>query len=122
MNQTIIFQRLEYAALLFVASYLYFYLGNSFTLYALLFFVFDISMLGYLHSKYWGAIIYNIGHSLIIPLGLLLCGTILSSDLTVSVALIWCAHIGFDRMLGYGLKLKTGFRDTHLGQIGGRSQ
>ena len=35
-------------------------------------------------------------------------------------ALIWIAHIGFDRALGYGLKYATGFRDTHLGRIGRR--
>jgi hypothetical protein len=28
--------------------------------------------------------------------------------------LIWTAHIGFDRMLGYGLKYPTRFKDTHL--------
>ena len=28
------------------------------------------------------------------------------------------AHVGMDRALGYGLKLPTDFRDTHLGQIG----
>lgn len=33
-------------------------------------------------------------------------------------ALIWIAHVGMDRALGYGLKRDTGFRDTHLGRIG----
>jgi hypothetical protein len=28
------------------------------------------------------------------------------------------AHVGMDRALGYGLKLPTDFRDTHLGRIG----
>ncbi|HTE67028.1 MAG TPA: DUF4260 family protein, partial [Candidatus Binatia bacterium] len=28
------------------------------------------------------------------------------------------AHVGMDRTLGYGLKLPTDFRDTHLGRIG----
>jgi hypothetical protein len=27
-------------------------------------------------------------------------------------------HIAIDRVLGYGLKLPSGFRDTHLGRIG----
>ena len=35
-----------------------------------------------------------------------------------TLALIWFAHIGFDRMLGYGLKHGAGFRFTHLGRIG----
>jgi hypothetical protein len=32
--------------------------------------------------------------------------------------LIDLAHVGFDRMLGYGLKYGTGFGDTHLGRKG----
>ncbi|MDB5619562.1 MAG: hypothetical protein JWQ24_3800 [Tardiphaga sp.] len=34
------------------------------------------------------------------------------------IALIWLAHIGLDRALGYGLKYVAGFRFTHLGRIG----
>ena len=34
------------------------------------------------------------------------------------VALVWAAHIGFDRALGYGLKLPHGFQSTHLGDLG----
>ena len=33
-------------------------------------------------------------------------------------AVIWTAHIAFDRTLGYGLKLPAGFHHTHLGRIG----
>lgn len=33
-------------------------------------------------------------------------------------AAIWLGHIGFDRLLGYGLKHAHGFRFTHLGLIG----
>jgi hypothetical protein len=33
------------------------------------------------------------------------------------MALIWLAHIGMDRMLGYGLKYSGGFKDTHLGRL-----
>ena len=36
----------------------------------------------------------------------------------VAVALIWLAHIGIDRALGYGLKYEAGFGFTHLGRIG----
>jgi len=35
------------------------------------------------------------------------------------IALIWFAHIGIDRALGYGLKYTSGFKDTHLGRLGG---
>ena len=40
------------------------------------------------------------------------------SSLLLSVAVIWVAHIGFDRMFGFGLKYKLGFGYTHLGRIG----
>jgi hypothetical protein len=32
----------------------------------------------------------------------------------LALSLIWIAHIGFDRMLGFGLKYPTVFKDTHL--------
>ena len=32
----------------------------------------------------------------------------------LSIGLIWIAHIGLDRMLGFGVKYPTGFKDTHL--------
>jgi hypothetical protein len=31
--------------------------------------------------------------------------------------LIWAGHIGFDRMLGYGLKYPTRFKDTHFEHV-----
>jgi hypothetical protein len=35
----------------------------------------------------------------------------------VQLALIWSAHIGIDRLLGYGLKYPTAFKETHLGRV-----
>jgi hypothetical protein len=35
-----------------------------------------------------------------------------------TIPLVWAAHIGFDRGLGYGLKYPSAFGDTHLGRIG----
>jgi hypothetical protein len=35
----------------------------------------------------------------------------------VQLGLIWLAHVGADRLLGYGLKYPTGFRDTHLQRV-----
>ena len=42
----------------------------------------------------------------------------MASPLVLSLAMIWLAHIGIDRALGYGLKYQTGFAFTHLGRIG----
>jgi len=48
----------------------------------------------------------------------LLVGWMLASDLTTTVGLILVAHICMDRVMGYGLKHESGFKDTHLGRIG----
>jgi hypothetical protein len=36
----------------------------------------------------------------------------------LSLGLIWCAHIGLDRAIGYGLKYGASFGHTRLGRIG----
>ncbi|AVT82123.1 DUF4260 domain-containing protein [Rhodopseudomonas sp. P1] len=87
-------------------------------LYALLFFAPDLGFLGYLAGPKVGAVVYNVLHSTIGPLLLAIAGIVLVVPYAGTVAMIWLAHIGFDRALGYGLKYKTGFRFTHLGPIG----
>jgi hypothetical protein len=49
---------------------------------------------------------------------LMTTGLALASPLVLSIAMIWLAHIGIDRALGYGLKYQAGFAFTHLGRIG----
>jgi hypothetical protein len=44
-------------------------------------------------------------------------GMIFASPVVVAVALIWFAHIGMDRTVGYGLKYPTSFKDTHLQRV-----
>lgn len=61
----------------------------SWLLFTALFLAPDISALGYLVSPRIGAIGYNLGHSLVGP---------------IALALIWAAHIAFDRAIGYGFK------------------
>jgi hypothetical protein len=99
---------------LMVAVSAYRYFGGSWTLFALLFLVPDLSMLGYLVNRRFGARLYNIGHTYISSTLLALCGLAFATPLFYSLALIWAAHIGFDRMVGYGLKYPTGFKTTHL--------
>lgn len=82
--------------------------------FALLFLLPDISMLGYAANARIGAISYNAVHSYIAPLALAAWGLGTSHSAVLSLSLIWIAHIGFDRLLGYGLKYPTGFKDTHL--------
>jgi Domain of unknown function (DUF4260) len=80
----------------------------------LLFLVPDLSMLGYLSGPQTGAVTYNLFHTYVLPGLLAALGLLTGSTLLVSLALVWFAHIGFDRMVGYGLKYPTGFFDTHL--------
>ena len=118
MDQPTIFQRLEGVFLFFVAILFYFMFQNNAWLYFGLLFVPDISALGYLAGNKIGSHTYNIGHSLIAPLVLLGIGVAGERPLVTAVALIWVAHIGLDRALGFGLKFSDSFSHTHLGRIG----
>ncbi|MDX8453036.1 DUF4260 domain-containing protein [Mesorhizobium sp. VK9D] len=112
--------RLEWVTAAIVAIAFYAMAGVSWWLFALLILAPDLSMLGYLAGPRIGAIAYNALHILIAPLVLALAGKLLGNSTVIAVALIWIAHIAIDRALGYGLKLSTGFQDTHLGRIGRR--
>lgn len=110
--------RLEGLAMLVAATVAYGQSGSGWGLFAAAFLLPDLTMLGYLAGPRAGAAAYNAGHSYLGPALLLgLAGT-LGGPGVVPLALIWFAHIGFDRLLGYGLKHTSGFRDTHLGRIG----
>jgi hypothetical protein len=110
--------QLEGAAL-FVGPTLFYLISDaSWELYAVLFFAPDLGLLGYLVGPRFGAIAYNALHSTIGPLVLALLGVLGLVPILGSIALIWLAHIGFDRGLGFGLKYAAGFRLTHLGRIG----
>lgn len=78
----------------------------------------DLGMVGYLANTVAGAAFYNAVHTETPPILLLCTGFARSDARFTGVALIWLAHIGMDRMLGYGLKYGTGFGHTHLGMIG----
>lgn len=110
--------RLEWAAVLAAAIAGYLFLDGSWQLFVLLILAPDLAMLGYLAGPAAGAIVYNAFHILVWPAILFLAGLYAGSAVAMQVAAIWTAHIAMDRALGYGLKLPTGFTDTHLGRIG----
>lgn len=110
--------RLEGLTLFIGMMMLYWSWDGSWLVFALLFFVPDLSFLAYLSDAKFGALVYNAAHSYMAPVSLLTLGFGLGSPLTLSIALIWLAHIGIDRALGYGLKYSAGFGFTHLGRIG----
>jgi hypothetical protein len=111
--------RVEGAVLLALSVLFYSLGGMSWALFLLLVLAPDLSMLGYLKGSRAGALFYNLGHASLIPAVLVAFGMLAGRPLYVSLGLIWFAHIGFDRMMGFGLKYPTRFRDTHLGRISG---
>jgi hypothetical protein len=78
----------------------------------------DLSMVGYLRGPGLGALTYNLVHNLAIALVLLAVGWVTAVAPLALAGAVLVAHVGMDRALGYGLKLPTDFRDTHLGRIG----
>lgn len=109
--------RLEGAAVLLAALLAYGRLDAGWWTFAALFLVPDLSMLGYLAGPRVGAALYNAGHSYLAPA--LLAAVAFALDAPgLAAALIWAAHIGFDRMAGFGLKYESRFVDTHLGIVG----
>jgi hypothetical protein len=110
--------RLEGFTLFAGMTLLYAVWGGSWWIYAILFLAPDLSFVAYLADARTGAIVYNAAHSYMAPVTLMTAGFALASPLTLSIAMIWMAHIGIDRALGYGLKYSAGFGFTHLGRIG----
>jgi hypothetical protein len=110
--------RAEGLALLLTAVALFWRVGGDWRMFLLLFLVPDLSFAGYLAGPRVGALAYNAMHATIAPLALGAVGVAQNSPIALTVALIWLAHIGFDRALGYGLKHARGFGFTHLGPIG----
>lgn len=109
--------RLEGLAILGLTAFLYAQSGESWWLFAALFLVPDLSFAAYLGGRHLGALAYNLTHSEVGPAILAAVGLTVMPAL-LPFALIWGAHVGWDRMLGYGLKYASSFDHTHLGLIG----
>ncbi len=110
--------RLEGVCVLVAACVAYAKFDLDWSTFAIYFLVPDLSLLGYFAGTKVGAISYNTAHSYLGAVVSLVIGFTVSSPALQCVGLIWCAHIGFDRALGYGLKYPEGFGFTHLGRIG----
>ncbi|WP_036050547.1 DUF4260 domain-containing protein [Bradyrhizobium sp. Tv2a-2] len=110
--------RLEGLTLFAGMVLLYAVWGGSWWVFAVLFLVPDLSFIAYLSDPRTGAVVYNAAHSYMAPVALLTSGFAIGEPLVLSIAMIWLAHIGIDRALGYGLKYQAGFGFTHLGRIG----
>src|SRR6202051_4587483 len=112
-----VFLRLEGAAAAALAAVFYARTGASWWLFAALWLVPDLSMLGYLAGSCRGARTYNTVHPYTGPGALALSALLLHAYALLPFALIWANHIGVDRLMGYGLKYADGFGFTHLGRL-----
>src|SRR5215475_9376581 len=118
MSMPNVILRLEGLAQFAAAVAAYIAMQGSALLFVILLFAPDLSMLGYLAKPRIGSVIYNIVHTWIVPATLLALGMLVfHNDLLSQIALIWLAHIGMDRVFGFGIKYPTVFEDTHFQHI-----
>lgn len=74
-------------------------------------------MIGYLKNKKLGATVYNLVHNYATGLIVLTIGYLLVNQVIESIGIILFAHVALDRLLGFGLKYPSAFKDTHLQKI-----
>ena len=117
LTRPLILLHVEGTVLLLMAIMFYGWSGGNWWLFALLFLAPDLAMVGYLRGKELGAVIYNTFHIYLWPALLAAIGVLTGNWLLLQLSLIWFAHIGLDRMLGYGLKYPTDFKDTHFSRV-----
>lgn len=110
------FQKAESLFIFVFACAVYYHYGFSRILFFLLILAPDIFMVGYLINPKIGARVYNIGHIYSAPVILIALHYFAGVPHALPISIIWIAHIALDRMLGFGLKYDSGFRDTHLGK------
>jgi hypothetical protein len=106
--------RIEGAFDLVLSTIFFETIHGNWLLFILLLLVPDLAILGYLRGARLGTVCYNLLHTLVGPFAIIAYAYLTRSLWLLPYALIWTAHIGLDRMLGFGLKYPTRFRDTHL--------
>jgi hypothetical protein len=110
--------QLEGAALLALSVGLYRWGGAPWWIFFVFFFAPDVAFLAYLVGPRTGAVVYDCLHTTLAPIALI--GLAILYDylpLATVGAAIWGAHIGYDRMGGWGLKYPSSYKDTHLGRL-----
>ena len=110
--------QLEDAAKALVAYWFTIHLGYSWWLFWAWFLAPDLSMIGYAVNARVGAWMYNFFHHQAVALAVGLYG-FMTNDAAIQFAgALLFGHSATDRVFGYGLKLMSGFKYTHLGTIG----
>lgn len=102
---------------LLCSLFVYQMMDYSWWLFILLLFVPDVSALGYVVNKRVGAVVYNLVHTYVLALILLGVGYMFAIPIVVVLGVILVAHIGMDRMCGFGLKYPSAFQDTHMQRL-----
>jgi len=110
--------KLEELGLFLFGIYLFSQLDYAWWWFLVLILAPDFSMIGYAFGNKSGAFLYNLFHHRGIAIIIYLLGIYLSDDLIQLTGIILFTHSSMDRMMGYGLKYDTGFKFTHLGEIG----
>jgi hypothetical protein len=121
LSKPAILLRLEGACVFVFALLLYRSTGGAWGLFFMLFLWPDLSMFAYWINVRAGSSLYNLVHTYAGALTLAAIGFHEHNPSELNFALIWVAHIGFDRALGYGLKYPTLFKDTHLQRVDDKS-
>jgi hypothetical protein len=109
--------RVEGLTIAVAAVVVYFHVDHPWWLLAALVLAPDLAMAGYLAGAVAGAAVYDAAHTYVLPVVVGTIGLVADAELAVQIGLIWIAHIGVDRSIGYGLKYPTGFKDTHLQRV-----
>lgn len=77
----------------------------------------DLSLLGYVAGPQLGSLTYNAVHNWALALGIVGLGLLLALPWAVLAGAVLIAHVGADRLFGFGLKYPTVFQDTHLQHV-----
>jgi hypothetical protein len=109
--------RADGLAIALVAVLLYRELGLAWWIFAMAFLAPDLVFLAYLAGARVGAAAYNAAHTYLWPAMLFGAGLAREQTWLMAAGLIWLAHIGVDRTLGFGLKYPERFRTTHLQKV-----
>lgn len=108
---------LEGLVMFLAMIYIYSVYDFNWWLFLLLVLAPDVSMVAYLINNQVGSKIYNLFHTYTISVFIILVGFFLQLEVFLIIGLIWTAHIGMDRLFGYGLKYSTSFQDTHFQRL-----
>lgn len=112
-----VFLHLEGLVILAGSLILYAHLDFKWIIFFLLLFVPDLPLLFYGIDKRFASIAYNIVHSFIFPLVLMLLSYFNEYQLGLQISLIWLAHIGMDHVFGYGFKYLGQMKENHFSRI-----